>query len=118
MKKFFLVIFLLFLVTVFFLKNKKKNSSSKTNPLALGDIVYSKSIGGVNIRAGQGLPASLLATKKGRIGKLIEFVKGINSDGYPDGYRWCRVELDSPIMFNGSKYTIGYCREDVLSNVE
>jgi hypothetical protein len=93
------------------------NSDSKQNtPIQVGDIVSANNPNGINVRRGQSTDATIIfADIKGKIGKVVEIVDGVNAEGKKDGYKWCRIELDKPVNYNGKYYTIGYCRIDVLT---
>lgn len=93
------------------------NGDSKQNtPIQVGDIVSANNPNGINVRRGQSTDATIIfADIKGKIGKVVEIVDGVNAEGKKDGYKWCRIELDKPVKYNGKDYTIGYCRIDVLT---
>ena len=96
-------------------KEEKKSGSSKNTAIQVGDIVSAKNPNGINVRRGQSTDATIIfADIKGQIGKVVEIVDGVNAEGKKDGYKWCRIQLDKPINFDGNDYTIGYCRIDVL----
>lgn len=94
--------------------NNKGNSNTQES-IQVGDIVFAKNPSGINVRRGQSTDATIIFEDiKGRIGKVVEIVDGVNAEGKKDGYEWCRIELDKPVRFGGKDYTIGYCRIDVL----
>jgi hypothetical protein len=94
--------------------NNKGNSNTQES-IQVGDIVFAKNPNGINVRRGQSTDATIIFEDiKGRIGKVVEIVDGVNAEGKKDGYEWCRIELDKPVRFGDKDYTIGYCRIDVL----
>lgn len=95
---------------------KKESATKKDTTIRVGDIVSAKNPNGINVRRGQSTDATIIYKDiKGQIGKVVEIVDGVNAEGKKDGYKWCRIELDKPVTYNGGKYTIGYCRIDVLT---
>lgn len=103
-------------------EENKKNDSTPTptkttsnKKIEVGSIVSAKNPDGINIRRGQSTDATILfRDAKGRLGRVLEIVDEVNSDGKKGKYSWCRIQLDKPITYNGSNYTVGYCRIDVL----
>lgn len=96
-------------------QKKESDLEEDKTPIKVGDIVWAKNPNGINVRRGQSTDATIIfADIKGRIGKVVEIVDGVNAEGKKDGYKWCRIQLDKPINFGGKDYTIGYCRIDVL----
>ena len=96
-------------------QKKESDLEEDKTPIKVGDIVWAKNPNGINVRRGQSTDATIIfADIKGRIGKVVEIVDGVNAEGKKDGYKWCRIELDKPVRFGGKDYTIGYCRIDVL----
>ena len=97
---------------------KKTNTTTKTTSnkkIEVGSIVSAKNPDGINIRRGQSTDATILfRDAKGRLGRVIEIVDVVNSDGKKGKYSWCRIQLDNPITYSGKNYTVGYCRIDVL----